>query len=104
VISLVGAALFAAAIIVPMTMFPVGTVPGAVKVLFIISVVVTAGILKAGFLDPFAMIVMAVTFNKEASAMVPSAEWESRIEAVSAKFRDLKDKALGGGPAPIPSA
>jgi len=102
-ISLVGAALFAGAIFVPLSLFSFGALAGVFKVLFVIAVVVTAGILKAGFFDPFAMIVMAVTFNREAAQMAPSAEWEARLESISDKFRELKEKALSGGPTPIPS-
>lgn len=43
--------------------------------------------------DPIACTATILTFLKETEGMTPDPEWEARIEQVSDKFRELKDKA-----------
>jgi len=45
--------------------------------------------------DPIACSSTLLTFLDEAGRMVPDPVWESRIEAVSAEFRTLREKAAG---------
>jgi hypothetical protein len=45
--------------------------------------------------DPVACTSTILTFLDEAGKTVPDPAWESRIEAVSAEFRSLKEKAAG---------
>ena len=57
--------------------------------------------------DPIACTATILTFLKETEGMVPDPEWEARIEQVSDKFRELKQKALSraaASPAPEPAA
>ncbi len=49
--------------------------------------------LKWILFDPIACTATILTFLAETENMVPDPEWESRIEAVSDKFRELKQKA-----------
>lgn len=49
--------------------------------------------LKWILFDPIACTSTILTFLAETENMVPDPAWESRIEAASGKFRELKDKA-----------
>lgn len=69
--------------------------------------------LKWIIFDPVACTATILTFLKETEGMTPDPEWEARVEQVSDKFRELKDKAVayvkekrGGESAPVapPSA
>lgn len=60
--------------------------------------------LKWILFDPIACTATILTFLRETENMVPDPEWEQRIESVSDKFRELKQKAAtrmtGEQPAP----
>lgn len=49
--------------------------------------------LKWILFDPIACTATILTFLKACEGQVPNPEWEGKIEAVSGKFRELKDKA-----------
>ncbi len=49
--------------------------------------------LKWIFFDPIACTATILTFLKESQGKVPDPQWEAKIESVSDKFRDLKNKA-----------
>ena len=53
--------------------------------------------LKWILFDPIACTSTVLTFLHESESLTPDTEWEARIEAVSGKFRELKEKAMSSG-------
>jgi hypothetical protein len=45
---------------------------------------------------------MIITYNKAVEGQVPNPEWEAKLESVSNKFRELKEKARQAA-APTPA-
>lgn len=64
---------------------------------------VLAYCLKLALVNPFSLVAMIITYNKSVEGQVPSPEWESRLDTISAKFRDLKVKARQATATPSPS-
>ena len=63
--------------------------------------------LKLAVFKPFFQTSMILTFNHAIQGQVPNPEWEARLEMVSDKFKELKEKATGfvrgTSPAPGPA-
>jgi hypothetical protein len=62
---------------------------------------VTALALKAALIDPFAMVALIQVYDKVTAGQTPDPQWSARLESMSAKFRELTQKA---GPAATPPA
>lgn len=60
--------------------------------------------LKAAIIEPFALTAMMQVYFRRIEGQTPNAEWSEKLSSLSAKFREIKDKALGGGrtPGPVP--
>lgn len=50
---------------------------------------------KAALLEPFAIACMMQVYFKTIERQTPKPEWDTRLEQMSAKFRRLKDRAIG---------
>ncbi|ABK17518.1 hypothetical protein [Syntrophobacter fumaroxidans] len=50
---------------------------------------------KLALFKPFFQTSMIITFREAVKGQVPNPQWEDRLETVSDKFRELKDKAAG---------
>lgn len=58
---------------------------------------------RSAFLEPLFLIMVMTTFHVSAENQPINAEWDARLTNLSAKFRELKEKALawvGGGKGP----
>ncbi|MFQ5652708.1 MAG: hypothetical protein ACE5IY_22470, partial [bacterium] len=82
---------------------PVGALfslfPGKVGFWSFALAVIFAWSLKAALLEPFAVAAMMQVYFETTAEQVPDPEWDEKLSAVSNKFKELKDKALGT-PAP----
>lgn len=65
---------------------------------------VTAWGLKAALVDPFAMAALMQVYFKTTANQVPDAEWSAKLEKMSDKFRQLKDKAAAAMSRGAPAA
>jgi hypothetical protein len=68
---------------------------------------VTALSLKAALIDPFAMVALIQVYDKVTAGQTPNPEWTAKLESMSAKFRELTQKARDAGApatAPTPAA
>jgi len=59
---------------------------------------------KAALLEPFALTCLMQVYFKTIKGQQPDPEWEARLEQMSAKFRNLKARALAHTAAPPPQA
>ncbi len=59
---------------------------------------------KVALFDPFAVACLMQVYFKTIDGQQPNPEWEARLEQMSGKFRELKERALGSGPPDAPSA
>ncbi|MGY0634984.1 hypothetical protein [Luteimonas sp. A478] len=64
---------------------------------FVLAAVVAWG-LKAALVDPFAMTALMQVYFKTTTNQVPDPEWSAKLEKMSGKFRQLKDKAAAALP------
>jgi hypothetical protein len=64
--------------------------------------VIAALSLKAALIDPFATVALIQVYDKITAGQTPNPEWTAKLEAMSAKFRTLTQKArdAAAGPAP----
>jgi len=56
--------------------------------------------IKAALIDPFATVALIQVYDKITSGQTPNPEWTGKLEAMSAKFRTLTQKANAAPPAP----
>ena len=59
---------------------------------FAFTAILAYGI-KAAVIDPIAMTALMQVYFKTIEGQEPNPEWESKLEKMSGKFRELKDKA-----------
>jgi len=87
-------------LLIPFGLLAAMTHSGTLKFFwFATALALTYGV-KLAIFKPFFQTSMIITFNEAIKGQVPNPQWESRIEAASAKFRELKDKAaayMGAG-------
>jgi hypothetical protein len=72
------------------------------KFLWFATAVVLAWCVKLAVVNPFSLIAMILTYNKAIAGQEPNKEWETKLEALSDKFRELKEKAKPGV-VPVPA-
>ncbi len=70
-----------------------GFATGAGWIALVISAVI-GYLVKEAFVRPWAMASIILTFRREIQGKTPNPEWDQRLESVSKKFRELKDKAV----------
>jgi hypothetical protein len=70
--------------------------PGYLAGWSFVAAIVFAWAFKAAFLEPFAIAALMDVYFRTIEGQVPNPEWDSKLSEASAKFRELKDKALGG--------
>jgi len=71
--------------------------PGGWSAAGVVFALILAWSVKAAFLEPFAVACLMQTFFKAIEGQTPNPEWENRLEGMSDKFRELKEKAVGSG-------
>jgi hypothetical protein len=70
--------------------------PGSVGIWGVVLAFVLAWCLKAALLDPFAIAGLMQVYFERIVGQVPNPVWDEKLTSVSDKFRNLKEKALGG--------
>lgn len=75
--------------------------PGAWAAGGFIFALLFAWSIKAALLEPFAITCLMQVYFKTIEGQQPDPEWEARLEQLSAKFRNLKAKALGNAGAAV---
>ncbi|MDS1136662.1 hypothetical protein [Nitratireductor indicus] len=69
--------------------------PGAWSAGGMIFALLFAWAVKAALIEPFAITCMMQVFFKVTEGQVPDPAWDAKLEQMSGKFRELKDKAVG---------
>lgn len=67
--------------------------PGTAGVLTVIIAVVFAWAVKQAVIEPFGMTALLLVFAKVTAGQEPDPEWEARLDKVSKKFGEIKQKA-----------
>ena len=70
--------------------------PGDIAGWSFVAAIVFAWAFKAAFLEPFAIAALMDVYFRTIEGQVPNVEWDRKLSEASAKFRELKDKAMGG--------
>ena len=66
-----------------------------------VAAIVFAWAFKAAFLEPFAIAALMDVYFRTIQGQAPNPDWDRKLSDVSARFRDIKDRALGAsGDAP----
>jgi len=87
-------------------------IPGGWSATGVVVALLFAWSVKVALLEPFAVTCMMQAYFKVIEGQRPDPEWEARLEGMSKKFRELKDKAAqtagstagtGGGVSPAAS-
>lgn len=98
----------AAFVIFLLMLAPAGAVaylmPGQMSGWGFVLAIVFAWALKAAFVEPFAIACLMQVYFKAIEGQVPDPVWDRRLAEASSKFRDLKDRALGGSGGRRPAA
>jgi len=86
-------------------------IPGAWSAGGLVFALIFAWAVKAALIEPFAIACMLQVFFKVTDGQTPNPEWERKLDAASAKFKTMGQKAagwvgLGGGATPeaVPQA
>jgi hypothetical protein len=74
--------------------------PGAWSAWGLVIAVIFAFAFKAAFLEPLAIACLMQVFFKKIEGQSPDPEWHARLSHLSAKFQQMKDKALAYAPKP----
>ena len=70
--------------------------PGHIAGWSFIAAIVFAWAFKAAVLEPFAIAALMAVYFETIEGQVPNPEWDRKLSDASAKFRELKDKAVAG--------
>ena len=73
--------------------------PGEMAGWGFVLAIVFAWAFKAAIIEPFAVASLMQVYFKAIEGQVPNPEWDRKLEEVSSKFRELKEKAFGSGEA-----
>lgn len=71
--------------------------PGNIAGWSFVAAIVFAWAFKAAFLEPFAIAALMDVYFRAIEGQVPNAEWDRKLSEASGKFREIKEKAMGGG-------
>jgi hypothetical protein len=96
-----------AVLLLPFAPLALAAKSGGWKFFWFAMAITLAYCLKLALVRPFSMIAMIITYNKAVEGQVPNPQWEAHLESVSAKFRQLKEKAraaVSGAGSPVPAA
>jgi hypothetical protein len=71
----------------------VGLFPGSAGPLTLILALLFAWGIKQAFIEPVGMTALMLVYFKTTEGQIANPEWEKRLEGVSSKFREMKEKA-----------
>ena len=81
---------------------------GATAGAAILIAILFAANARSAFLEPLFLVMVMITFHVSVENQPINGEWDARLDALSGKFRKLKEKAAawagGAGSAPAPAA
>ncbi|WP_300892679.1 hypothetical protein [Roseovarius sp.] len=69
--------------------------PGAWAAGGVVFALLFAWSVKAALLEPFAIACMMQVYFRTIEGQTPNPEWEAKLEQMSGKFRELKERAVG---------
>lgn len=95
VLALTSYAVFAIALLIPA--LGLAKAYPTLKAVWIIGALIFAGVIKLALFDPFALTNMILVYLEATRGQTPDPAWEEKLEAVSKKFRQIKEKALVEG-------
>jgi hypothetical protein len=72
--------------------------PGTMSFIGVLIAIFLAWSVKAAVVEPFAMTAMMDLYFRTIANQVPDPEWESKLEGLSKKFRELGQKAMSYTP------
>lgn len=78
---------------IPFGSFALMVSSDGLKTIFLIAAIILAVLTDRAFFEPLALATMVTTFQDTVKDMTPDPEWEARLESVSDKFKELKEKA-----------
>lgn len=84
-----------------MFVLPVSLKPGGMILGFVVAALFASNVRQA-FLKPVFLVMVMTKFHLAVQNQAINTEWDERLSSVSAKFRDIKDKALA--PPPLQAA
>lgn len=74
--------------------------PGSAGPLTLVIAVVFSWGIKQAVIEPFGMTALMQVFFKVTEGQEPDPEWDAKLDGISKKFRELKDKATNTGSTP----
>lgn len=72
--------------------------PGTLSFIGVVIAIFLAWSVKAAVVDPFAMTAMMDLYFRTIEGQVPDPEWESKLDGMSKKFRELGQRAMSYTP------
>ena len=75
-----------------------GQVYPGLRIVFVMMAFIFAAVIKMAFLDPWALTNMILVYLNETKNLTPDKGWEEKLEAISNKFRKIKQNALAEVP------
>ncbi len=68
--------------------------PGGAGAMGVVIAVILAWAVKQAFLEPLAVACLLQAYFRTIEGQAPNPEWDARLEGMSARFRQLKDRAM----------
>ena len=68
--------------------------PGGMSAMGVIIAIILAWAVKQAFLEPLAVACLLQAYFRTIEGQSPNPEWDARLEGMSARFRQLKDRAM----------
>jgi hypothetical protein len=103
-VNALGFVAFLLVMLIPFGTLAAVTANQTLKLFWLVMAVTLAYGLKLSLVNPFCLLAMILTYNAAVEGQEPDREWEARLDTVSSKFRELKEKAREHvTPAPRPA-
>ncbi len=93
IVNFIGAILCIGIMMIPFGLIGLMSGNETVKTIMLVLAITTGFGLKQSFVNPLCLISMILTFRSAVAQQEPNLEWESRLEQMSNKFVELKNKA-----------
>ncbi len=92
-INIIGLVVFVIIMLIPFGLLAAVTSNETLKMVWLFLALAFGYGLKLSLINPFCLISTIITYNHAIKGQEPNAEWESKLEQASAKFRELQSKA-----------
>jgi hypothetical protein len=94
VVSILGLVVFVVIMLIPFGLLSALTHNETLKAFWLFCALTIGYGLKLSLVNPFCLIATIITYNRAIEGQEPNAEWETKLEQASDKFRELKSKAM----------